>query len=224
MLLTTALLLGSAISAGIGTAGSLISSAADEAHQVANREDNQFYNSLEAQLQRDWQSRENTTARAFNAEEAQKQRDFEKYMSDTSYQRARADLEAAGYNPASLGIAQGASTPSGAVASGAPVSSAAAASSNIANTSRMSLGNNYFSNLLSSAIQMQMAKDRNFTNKAIAEMYTSNAKQMNDLTNATKRALQAHKRIISHNKRTGSTNIVDFGPDEFDAFSALIGK
>lgn len=206
MLLTTALLLGSAISAGIGTAGSLISSAADEAHQVANREDNQSYNAQEAALQRQWQSQENLTARSFNAEEAQKQRDFEKYMSDTSYQRARADLEAAGYNPASLGITQGASTPSGAVASGAPVGSAYAAQSNIGSNSKMALGNNYFGNLLSSAIQMQMAKDKNFTNKTIAEMYTSNAKQMNDLTNATRKALANYHQVSRAFESNGKMN------------------
>lgn len=53
---------------------------------------------------------------------AQKQMDFQKMMSDTSYQRAKADLEAAGLNPymalmsASGAGFGGASTPSGGMA------------------------------------------------------------------------------------------------------------
>lgn len=57
---------------------------------------------------------------AFNSEEAQKNRDWQEYMSNTSYQRATADMQAAGLNPALLmgRGSSGASTPSGSVASG----------------------------------------------------------------------------------------------------------
>ena len=55
----------------------------------------------------------------FSAQQAQIQREWEQYMSNTSYQRAVADLKAAGLNPAMLYASggQGASTPSGASAS-----------------------------------------------------------------------------------------------------------
>ena len=159
--------------AGISAASGLVSSAADQAHAVASREDTQAFNAQEA-----------ATARAFSAEEAQKQRDFEKIMSDSSYQRQRADLEAAGYNPASIGMTQGASTPSGAMAS------PSMASASNAYFHSMNFGS-YFSNLMSSAVQYSMAKDKNFTNKVIAEMYTSNADSMNKLTNATRKALNS---------------------------------
>lgn len=54
---------------------------------------------------------------AFNAEQAQKTRDWETQMSNTAYQRSKADMEAAGLNPILMYSRGGASTPSGATAS-----------------------------------------------------------------------------------------------------------
>lgn len=76
----------------------------------------------------------NATSFEYNKQEAQKNRDWQEYMSNTSYQRAMADLEAAGVNPYYLfnsGSGSGAPAQSGAAANGS--GSSANSSSSAAN-------------------------------------------------------------------------------------------
>lgn len=89
------------IAAGAQVAGGLISGHGQGQANAANA----------AQVQKQNQ---------FNAEQAQLNRDFQERMSGTQYQRAVADMRAAGLNPGLAYQQGGAGTPTGSTASGAP--------------------------------------------------------------------------------------------------------
>ena len=96
-------ILGGLLTGGMNLLGGLFSSQTSAANTQAQ---------IQAQEGMQLQSQ------AFNREQAQVQRDWQTQMSNTAYQRASADMKAAGLNPMMMfGSGAAAGTPSGAVAS-----------------------------------------------------------------------------------------------------------
>lgn len=98
---------GSLIGGGLSFLGQ--SSANSSNREIANQTN--AMSAAEAQLNRD-----------FNATEAQKNRDFQSEMSNTAYQRAVQDMQAAGLNPMLAYSQGGSSTPSGSLGVGSQAS------------------------------------------------------------------------------------------------------
>jgi hypothetical protein len=87
--------------------------------------ESQAWSAQQGGIARDFNSAEALKARQFSADQAAIQRDYETTMSNSAYQRATADMKAAGINPILAYQQGGASTPSVGIASGPSASTSA---------------------------------------------------------------------------------------------------
>ena len=152
------------------------------ANQIAQMQSvaqaNNAWSASQAQIQREWQEKQNAKAMAFNQNEAAKNRDWQEMLSNTAHQREVRDLMAAGLNPVLSAMnGNGASVGSGATAQGVTSSGAKGDTDTSANAA--------IANLLGSIVaadkQIQAANINARTQEAVAEKYTSMSKIVADI-------------------------------------------
>lgn len=170
------------------------------------------------QAEQEFNASQAALGRDFSASEAQRQRDWEEYMSSSSYQRAIADMKAAGVNPAMIAGGSGASTPQGASAN---VSSASSRATGIggSNLNASHIGS-AFSNIVSSAINGMIAKDRDAADY-MADEIRDNAKHAHRIEEIRESLQMKHaNRLIENRENKLNKSIND---ESLEDYKKLLG-
>lgn len=108
---------------------SLKAAEATNKFNASEAEKNRQFNAIQAELNRSFQQQSAERSMRFEAEQAKKAQDFSADMSNTQYQRAVADMKAAGLSPLLAYNKMQTSSPSGVMASGSAAAGSTASGS-----------------------------------------------------------------------------------------------